>query len=106
MGPVMPEASGAGDGAGDPVLQALTAAATAVVKIFSSRKRRGGVSSMACLALKARKVFARPGPGLSVSCCDQRGLVSGTGIAYFAYFCIFDGVHVAYGFQQFWPPHD
>ena len=55
MGPVMPEASGTGgDGGADgPVLQALTIAATAVVKIFSSRKRRGGVSSMACLALKA-----------------------------------------------------
>ena len=86
MGPVMPAESGAGGGAGGPVRQALISAATAVVKIFSSRKRRGGVSSMACLALKARKVFARPGPGLSVSCCNQRWLVSGVGIAYFAHF--------------------
>lgn len=65
MGPVMPEASGTGgDGGADgPVLQALTIAATAVVKIFSSRKRRGGVSSMACLALKARRLGA-PGAGV------------------------------------------
>ncbi len=105
MGPVMPEASGDGGGAGGPVLQALITAATAVVKIFSSRKRRGGVSSMACLALKALVVLRAKGRGLSVSCCDQRGLVSGSGIAYFAYFYIFDGVHAAYGFQQLWPPH-
>ena len=58
MGPVMPEASGDGGGAGGPVLQALITAATAVVKIFSSRKRRGGVSSMAYLALKALVVCA------------------------------------------------
>lgn len=92
MGPVMPEASGTNGGAGGPVLQAPITAATAAAKILSSQNRRGGVSGMACLALKslegADSMRAR-GRGLSVSCCDQRWFVFCISIVYFAHFYIF-----------------